>query len=170
MDVVRPAVQLEAHEILVFAVVDDDPSAEASCAIGPHQPFELAASDAAAEPAGDEHRLPVAWDPSRAERIEHGRERIAPGILGRRRQGEGRRLDDDRRPARARRGDVKRRAGKRVSKRLDDGRAHIDERIERWRRCEQHRVVGNRDERKTRAGRERDAHSGHPRSGSRACG
>ena len=81
--------------------------------------------------------------------------------------GRRRRLDDDRRAAVARRDDVKRRAGERISERLDDGRADVDDRIERRRRYEQHRIVGNRDERKTRAGRERDAHPGHPRSGSR---
>ena len=144
-------------EVVGLAVVHDDPAAEVTRAIGAQQSLEVAAARPPAETGGDEHRDRVGSDPTLRERVQHRRECVASRILLDRRQRQDRRLHDDgRAAARAAATLAERRPGERIAERLDDGRRDVGERLERRRGGEQHRVVGQRDERQPRARVERD--------------
>ena len=153
---------LDRPQILVLAVVHGDPAAKAPGAVGTQQQLELAASGAAAQAAGNEHRLPLSADVEQLELVEHGGEDVATGILLDRRQREGGQLHDDRGAPAARRQLAQRLPRQRVAERLGDRRADVDERIKRRRRHDEHGVVGKRDDGNPGAGVEGDAtHAGH---------
>ena len=150
------AADRDRAEIVGLAVVDDDPAAEVTRAIGAQQALELAAARSPSETGGDEHRDRIGADPTLRERVQHGRECVASWILLDRRQRQHRRLHEDGRAAACGHHVPERRPGQRIPEGLDDGRADVGERLERRRGGEQHRVVGQRDERQPRARVERD--------------
>ena len=143
-------------EVVGLAVVHDDPAAEVTRPIGAQQSLEVAATRAPPEAGGDEHGDRVGADPTLRERVEHRRECVASRVVLDRRQRQHRRLHEDGRAAPRGQHAPERRPGERVAEGLDDGRTDVGERLERGRRGEQHRVVGQRDERQPRARVERD--------------
>ena len=156
MRVARPST-LDAAQVVGLAVVDDDPAPEGARPIGTKEALELVAPRSPCEAPCDEHGDPLARDPGPSELVEHGGQRLTTRIVLRGRKRQLRRLYDDGRAAAGRSYGPERLTRERVAKGLDDGCLDVGDRVERRRRDEQDRVVGDRDDREARAGVERDA-------------
>ena len=83
-------------------VVDDHPTTEATGEPGGDQRLEIAPPGLPLQTARDDDRQPVVVNAEQAELLHRRRERLPAGIDRRAGKGQGRQLDDDRRPAAAR--------------------------------------------------------------------
>ena len=150
----------ERAQVVRLAVVDDDLTAEVACLVRAQQGLELAPSCPSPEAPRDEDGDALARDAGTRELGEHGRERVASPVVARAREGQLGRLYHDGGAAAPWGDGSERGPGKRIPERLRDRGTDVGDRIERRRRDEQQRVVGQGDEREARAGVEWHAHAG----------
>ena len=149
--------ELKRAQLGARGVVDGNRAAELARANGAEDGFELAASGPALEAAGDHDRLPVGRHPHPLELVDDRCDGLLARVVGRTRQRQRARLDDDRNAGAA--GDEIGEAWprQRVAERLADRGSDVTQRVERGWRREQDGIVLDGDERDARAREERNA-------------
>ena len=138
------AATLVSHgdEVGALGVVHFDASVEAARELGMDEQLEVAMPGLAAEPCGDEERLPLERRPRPVE-LAHSRRKRGPAWIPCRAGNRERRwLDDDCRPRPSRDERLERLTCQREAKRVPNGCRHVCYRLARGRRSEHDVLVG----------------------------
>ena len=145
----------DGHERGVRRVVDEDAAVERPRLRRGEQPLEVALGEAPPEPARDEDRLPLVRDSAPPQLRDRHRDRRLPSVLGRAGEGEGRRLDDDRRAPALRHERLERPAREREAERVAHRSRDVDDLPRLRGRKEDDVLVAGRNEDDPRAREER---------------